>query len=102
MRIGTGHASRKTSIQHAMLLPQINAQAQALRSPSGGSGQSITGQSFSAGNSFGLTFGASYELDLWGLARDNLHAANEALKSARFKQQAVALTVTANVAALGR
>jgi multidrug efflux system outer membrane protein len=34
----------------------------------------------------------------WGLARANLRAANEMLKSARFAQQAVALTVTANVA----
>jgi multidrug efflux system outer membrane protein len=95
-RVMQAHA--QTTIQRAALFPQINAQAQALRSPSGTSGQSITGQSFSAGNSFGLTFGASYELDFWGLARDNLRAANEALKSARYAQQAVALTVTANVA----
>jgi outer membrane protein, multidrug efflux system len=95
-RVMQSHA--QTTIQRAALFPQINAQAQALRSPSGGSGQSITGQSFSAGNSFGLTFGASYELDFWGLARNNLRAANESLKSARYAQQAVALTVTANVA----
>jgi multidrug efflux system outer membrane protein len=49
-------------------------------------------------NSFGLTLGASYEVDVWGLARSNLRAAEETLKSARFAQQAVALTVTANVA----
>ena len=91
-------AGAQTTIQRAVLFPQINAQAQALRSPSGRSGQSINGQSYSAGNSFGLTFGASYELDFWGLARDNLRGANEALKSARFAQQAVALAVTANVA----
>jgi multidrug efflux system outer membrane protein len=95
-RVMQAHA--QTTIQRAALFPQINAQAQALRSPSGGSGQSISGQSFSAGNSFGLTLGASYELDFWGLARDNLRAANEALKSARYAQQAVSLTVTANVA----
>jgi outer membrane protein, multidrug efflux system len=91
-------ARAQTTIQRAALFPQINAQAQALRSPSGQSGQSINGQSYSAGNSFGLTFGASYELDFWGLAHDNLHAAREALKSARFARQAAALTVTANVA----
>lgn len=95
-RVMQAHA--QTTIQRAALFPQINAQAQALRSPSGGGGQSINGQSFSAGNSFGLTFGASYELDFWGLARDNLRAANETLKSVRYAQQAVALTVTANVA----
>jgi NodT family efflux transporter outer membrane factor (OMF) lipoprotein len=95
-RVMEAHA--QTTIQRAALFPQINAQAQALRSPSGQSGQSISGQSYSAGNSFGLTFGASYELDFWGLAHDNLRAANEALKSARFAQQVAALTVTANVA----
>src|SRR5580698_177595 len=91
-------ARAQATIQRSALFPQINAKAQALRSPSGQSGQSIGGQSYSAGNSFGLTFGASYELDFWGLAHDNLRAAREALKSARFAQQAVALTVTANVA----
>ena len=95
-RVNEAHA--QTTIQRAALFPQIGAQAQALRSPSAESGQAINGQSYSAGNSFGLTFGASYELDVWGLARANLHAANEMLKSARFAQQAVALTVTANVA----
>jgi NodT family efflux transporter outer membrane factor (OMF) lipoprotein len=44
-----------------------------------------------------VSFNASYELDVWGLARDNLHAANETLKSARFAQQSTALAVTANV-----
>jgi multidrug efflux system outer membrane protein len=91
-------ARAQTTIQRAALFPQINAQAQALRSPSGASGQSITGQSYSAGNSFALTFGASYELDFWGLAHDNLRAAKEASNSARFSREAVALTITANVA----
>ena len=95
-RVNEAHA--QTTIQRAALFPQISAQAQALRSPSAESGQAINGQSYSAGNSFGLTFGASYELDFWGLARSNLHAADEMLKSARFAQQVVALTVTANVA----
>jgi NodT family efflux transporter outer membrane factor (OMF) lipoprotein len=91
-------AQARTTIQRAALFPQINAQAQALRAPSGQSGQSLNGQSFSAGNSFGLTFGASYELDAWGLTRDNLRAAKEAQKSARFTQQATVLTGSANVA----
>jgi NodT family efflux transporter outer membrane factor (OMF) lipoprotein len=91
-------ARAQTTIQRAALFPQINAQAQGLRSPSAQSGQSISGQSYSAGNSFGVTFGASYELDFWGLAHDNWRAAREALKSAHFAQQAVTLTVTSNVA----
>jgi outer membrane protein, multidrug efflux system len=91
-------AQSQTVIQRAALFPQINAQVQGSRSPSGGSGQSISGQAYSSGNSFVLTFGASYQLDFWGLSRDNLRAANEALKSAQFAQQTVALTVTAAVA----
>jgi multidrug efflux system outer membrane protein len=91
-------AQAQKTIQRAALFPQISAEAQAVRSPSSMSGQAINGQSYSAGNSFGLTFGATYELDFWGLTRSNLRAANETLKSARFAQQVVALTVTANVA----
>jgi NodT family efflux transporter outer membrane factor (OMF) lipoprotein len=45
-----------------------------------------------------MQFSASYELDFWGLARDNLRAANEQLKAARFAQQSVALSVTTSVA----
>ena len=95
-RVMEAHA--QTTIQRAALFPQISTQAQALRSPSTGSGETVSGQSYSAGNSFGLTFGASYQLDFWGLARANLRAADEMLKSARFAQQIVALTVTTNVA----
>lgn len=91
-------ARAQMTIQRAALFPQISAQAQALRSPSAGSGETVNGQSYSAGDSFGLTFGATYQLDFWGLARANLRAADEMLKSARFAQQVVALTVTANVA----
>jgi NodT family efflux transporter outer membrane factor (OMF) lipoprotein len=94
-------AEAQVTIQRSTLFPQIDSQAQADRA--GGTGSSATGVSgsratSSTGNAFGLTFGATYELDFWGLARDNLHAANETLKSARFAQQVVALTVTANVA----
>src|SRR5262249_54828615 len=55
-------------------------------------------QQFGRSKAFGLSFNASYELDFWGLARDNLRAADEQLKSARYAQRSVALTVTANVA----
>jgi len=91
-------AQSQTTIQRAVLFPQINAQAQALRSPSGTNSPSISGQNYSSGNSFGLTFGTSYQLDFWSLSRDNLRAANEALKSAQYAQQTVALTVTVSVA----
>ena len=87
-------AEAQSTIQRAELFPQIGAQADHINS--GCSGQSC--QRFGRAKAFGLTFNASYELDFWGLARDNLRAANEQLKSARFAQEAVALTVTANVA----
>jgi len=91
-------AKAQATIERAALFPQISAQAQAIRSSAAQSGQTINGQGYSSGNAFALTFGASYELDLWGLSRANLRAANEMLKSARFAQQTVALMVTANVA----
>ena len=93
---GVVEAHAQTIIQRASLFPQLNLQAQAQRSKPGGGPTSLS--SYPSGNSFGLTLGASYEVDVWGLARSNLRAASETLKAARFSQQAVALTVTANVA----
>jgi len=87
-------AEAQSTIQRSQLFPQIDAQADHVNG--GCSGQGC--QHFSRTKAFGLSFNASYELDFWGLARDNLRAANEQLKSARFAQQSVALTVTANVA----
>jgi NodT family efflux transporter outer membrane factor (OMF) lipoprotein len=87
-------AEAQSTIQRSALFPQIGAQGD--HTNSGCSGQSC--QRFGSGKAFGLSFNASYELDFWGLARDNLRAANEQLKAARFAQQSVALTVTANVA----
>ena len=87
-------AEAQSTIQRSQLFPQIDAQGDHLNG--GCNGQSC--QRFGRNKAFGLTFNASYELDFWGLARSNLRAANEQLKSARFAQQSVALTVTANVA----
>jgi NodT family efflux transporter outer membrane factor (OMF) lipoprotein len=102
-------AEAQTTIQRSALFPQIGLQGQAQRaggngtlssttisSASGNSGNS--GAATTAGNSFGLTLGATYELDFWGLAHDNLRSAEETLKSVRFAQEIVALTVTSNVA----
>jgi outer membrane protein, multidrug efflux system len=90
-------ARAQTTIQRAALFPQFNLQAQGLRSAPG-SIDSTSGLGSAPTNSFGLSLGASYEVDIWGLARSNLRAAEETLKSARFAQQAVALSLTANVA----
>jgi NodT family efflux transporter outer membrane factor (OMF) lipoprotein len=81
-------AEARAKVQGAALLPQVNA---------GASGTDCTSGGFSCSN-FGLNLSASYEADFWGLARANLRAAQEQLKSARFARQAAALTVTANVA----
>jgi multidrug efflux system outer membrane protein len=92
-RVLEAHA--QTGIQRAALFPQVNLKAQGQRAGPAGN-QSVSNSPI--GNSFGLTLGASYELDVWGLARSNLRAAAETLKATRFAQQGVALTVTADVA----
>ena len=98
-------ARAQTTIQRAALFPRLDLQAQGQRFGVGvaqttGGPNPSTGISSptSSGNSFGLALGATYEVDVWGLARGNLRSAQEALKAARFAQQGVALTVTANVA----
>jgi multidrug efflux system outer membrane protein len=87
-------AQAQTIVQRSALFPQINTQPNYVRG--GCHGESCF--DFLPIKTFGLTFNASYELDFWGLARDNLRAAKEQLKSARFAQQSVALSVSANVA----
>jgi NodT family efflux transporter outer membrane factor (OMF) lipoprotein len=87
-------ADAQTTIQRAALFPQINGQGDYQGGGCKGSGC----QRFLNGKQASLTVNASYELDIWGLAQDNLRSAQEQLKSARFSQQTVALGVTANVA----
>lgn len=90
-------ARAQTMIQRAQLFPQLSLQAQGRRAASRDA-QPISSSNSSIGNSFGLALGATYEVDVWGLAQGNLRAARETLKSARFAQEAVALTITADVA----
>jgi NodT family efflux transporter outer membrane factor (OMF) lipoprotein len=112
-------AQAQTRIARSALFPQLDLSAQAQRSGAGAAaGSGATGsagmttasgaatpasamgasKSGSTRNAFDLGIGASYELDVWGLARANLRAAQEALKSARFAQEAMALSITAGVA----
>ena len=105
----------QTLIARSALFPQLSLQAQAERfntgatASAGTTGSTATTTSTSSsdigtspsdstGNAFGLGVGATYELDVWGLARANLRAAQEGLKSTRFARQALALNITANVA----
>jgi NodT family efflux transporter outer membrane factor (OMF) lipoprotein len=87
-------AQAQTLIARSALFPQLNLQGHAQRSGSGAA--AFTGGS--TGNAFGLAVGASFQPDLWGLARANLRAAQETLKSTRFAQEAMALSITASVA----
>ena len=87
-------ARAQSTIQRSALLPQIGGQANVLNG--GCRGQSCS--TFTNGANNGVSFNASYDLDLWGVAHSNLRAANEQVKAARFAKEAVALSVTANVA----
>jgi len=87
-------AEAQTKVQRAALLPQLTSQVS--RTSASCSGQACL--QYSSLKAYSLSFNASYELDVWGLARDNLRAAQEQLKSARFARQALALSVTANTA----
>jgi multidrug efflux system outer membrane protein len=91
-------ARAEVTIQRAALFPSIDGVAQADRVGVGRSAISNSGPQDATRNSFGLSANASYELDVWGLSRDNLRSAEEALKSSRSAQRAVALTTTAAVA----
>ncbi len=91
-------ARAQTLIARSALFPQLSLQMQAERANTGGSSATGSLPSSSTANVFDLGMGASYEVDIWGLARANLRAAQEALKSTRFAQQALALSITANVA----
>jgi outer membrane protein, multidrug efflux system len=87
-------------IQRSALFPQITAQFQGVRTGvrAAALSTSVTGQRGATVNGFGLSADSTYELDVWGLARDDLRAAEETLNASRFARQAVALTTIAQVA----
>ncbi len=85
-------AEANSEVAGSTLFPSLDLSAGASRS-----GSKATGK-WHSGNSFGTSLDASYQLDFWGKARDNLRAATENLKSARFAQETVALTVTSDAA----
>jgi outer membrane protein, multidrug efflux system len=91
-------ARAEVTIQRAALFPQIDLEGEAVRAGVGASAVQTGSEHVSTGNAFSLNLDASYDLDVWGLQRDNLRSATEGLKSSRFAQQVMALTVTASVA----
>lgn len=86
-------AQAQSHIQRSALLPQVGAQVNHLN----GNCRGGSCTNFNTANAYTVGFNASYELDFWGLARDNVRGANETLKAAHFARQSIALTVTANV-----
>lgn len=90
-------ARGQTGIEAAALFPAVDLSTSAQRGQS--SLSTVKGKSFTeTGNTFGLSLNASYELDFWGLAQDNLRAAQNSARSALYAQRVVALTVTSDVA----
>jgi multidrug efflux system outer membrane protein len=99
-------AEANRDIVRSQLFPDITASASAQRARTPGSSITVPTSSGGlttlntafTGNQFGVVLNGTYYADIWGLARDNLRAAQEALKSSQFAQTEVALTTTANVA----
>jgi NodT family efflux transporter outer membrane factor (OMF) lipoprotein len=87
-------AQAQTNIANSALFPSINATGSAQRSGSDRTG--VPGGN--THNTFGASAQASYEVDLWGLNRDQLHAAEQSELAARYSKQTVALTITSDVA----
>ncbi len=87
-RVDQAHA--QAGIANSALFPSLNGTANA-----GRSGSNIPGTTH---NTFSVGGQASYEVDLWGLNRDQLRAAEESEFAARYAEQTVRLTITADVA----
>jgi NodT family efflux transporter outer membrane factor (OMF) lipoprotein len=87
-------AQAQTGIANSALFPSINASGSAQRSGSDRHG--VPGGN--THNTFGASAQASYEVDLWGLNRDQLEAAEQSELAARYSKQTVALTITSDVA----
>jgi NodT family efflux transporter outer membrane factor (OMF) lipoprotein len=94
-------AEAQTNVARSSLFPQLDLEGSATRQRVGTGSTGSSGLGISRAetyNSFALTANGSYALDIWGLAQDDLRAADETLKSSRFAQENVALTTTASVA----
>jgi NodT family efflux transporter outer membrane factor (OMF) lipoprotein len=90
-------ARGNTGIAASSLFPAVDLGASAQRAAS--SVTTTKGKSATfTGNNFGLSLNASYELDFWGLAQDNLRAARNSARAALYAQRVVALTVSSDVA----
>jgi NodT family efflux transporter outer membrane factor (OMF) lipoprotein len=87
-RVDQAHA--RAGLANSALFPSLSGTAGASRS-----GSDIPG---TTGNRFTVGGQASYEVDLWGLNRDQLRAAEENEFAARYAAETTRLTITADVA----
>ncbi len=85
-------AQARSGVAVSSLLPSVGLTADASRAQSKSLFGMTTANSFSFGGS------ASYELDFWGLAQNNLRAARRTARAAIYAEDVVALTTEANVA----
>ncbi|MBL6853575.1 MAG: efflux transporter outer membrane subunit [Alphaproteobacteria bacterium] len=91
-RVDQAHA--RVGISESALFPSLNANGNASRS-----GTNIAGlPGGNTHNNFSVGGQASYEVDLWGLNRDQLRAAEESELGSRYAAETTRLTITADVA----
>lgn len=83
-------AEAQTRVAGSALFPALDLGGDTARSGRGGG--------LGSNASFGLSGGASYELDFWGRNRADLASARQSLLASIYDQETVALTTTANVA----
>ena len=90
-------AEAQDGVAFANLLPVVNLQGCCRRATAPMSAPSRTGVDVTS-NSFNAGLAASYSADFWGLNRDRLYQARENLRSARYAETVVGLTVQSSVA----
>ncbi len=83
-------AQAQTGMAASALFPKLNLNPSVTRQ-----GSKSQGTTF---NAFGLSLGASYELDFWGLEQDNLRAARNSARAAIYAQDVISLTTDAGMA----
>jgi multidrug efflux system outer membrane protein len=84
-------ADAQTRVARSALFPSVDLGLNLAREGARDSGQT-------SDSSFGLVLEAKYEADFWGLARNNLRAAQAQLRASAYARQVVALSVTSDVA----
>lgn len=94
-------ADAQSNIQRSALFPDLTLDASAQRSKSSGAkvnnGLGSVNFPGTTQNIFSVQGDATYNLDIWGLTRDDVRAAEETLRASRYAQEVVTLTTVSNV-----